>query len=138
MKEKILYVADDGSEFTNKEECECYEKLSTIAEEHIHAYDADFKPVKWQDMDSIAYIRFDTIGALYKFNASADDWGSAGINYWIDEEAVFNDPMKELPFEKRYWYWDDCNYTYKNLMDLIESKEKEYNSWKNFIEKFKD
>lgn len=44
---KILYIADDGTQFTDETECEIYEwKLKHVHLKDVHAYDKDDNELK--------------------------------------------------------------------------------------------
>jgi hypothetical protein len=51
MKTKVTYIANDGTEFENKEECLAYEKSFSEMSEFVQLFDQDFLPVEWNPND---------------------------------------------------------------------------------------
>lgn len=47
MKMKVTYIANDGTEFENREECLAYEKSFSEMSDFIQLYDRDGKPIEW-------------------------------------------------------------------------------------------
>lgn len=47
MEMKVTYIANDGTEFENKEDCLAYEKSFSELSEFVQFFDRDFLPVKW-------------------------------------------------------------------------------------------
>ena len=47
MKMKVTYIANDGTEFENKEECIAHETSLVSECDFIQLYDHDGKPIKW-------------------------------------------------------------------------------------------
>lgn len=47
MGMKVTYIANDGTEFENREECLAYEKSFSELSEFVQFFDRDFLPVKW-------------------------------------------------------------------------------------------
>lgn len=51
MKTKVTYIANDGTEFENEEECLAYEKSFSEMNEFVQFFDQDFLPVEWNPDD---------------------------------------------------------------------------------------
>lgn len=51
MKTKVTYIANDGTEFENKEECLAYEKSFSEMSEFVQFFDQNFLPIKWNPDD---------------------------------------------------------------------------------------
>lgn len=51
MKTKVTYIANDGTEFENKEDCLTYETSFSEMNEFVQFFDLDFLPVKWNPDD---------------------------------------------------------------------------------------
>ena len=47
MEMKVTYIANDGTEFENMEECLAYEKSFSEMSDFIQLYDRDGKPIEW-------------------------------------------------------------------------------------------
>ena len=47
MEMKVTYIAIDGTEFEDREECLQYESSFTAMSEFVQLYDRDFSPVEW-------------------------------------------------------------------------------------------
>lgn len=55
MKEKTIYIAKDGEEFENKEDCEIYDKcLANLYETTIYALESENK--KFEDVEYVKYF----------------------------------------------------------------------------------
>ena len=51
MEMKVIYIANDGMEFENKEECLAYEKSFSEMSEFVQFFDQNFLPIKWNPDD---------------------------------------------------------------------------------------
>lgn len=51
MKAKVTYIANDGTEFENKEECLAYENSFSKMSEFVQFFDQNFLPIKWNPDD---------------------------------------------------------------------------------------
>jgi hypothetical protein len=51
MEMKVTYIANDGTEFENKEECLAYEKSFSEMSEFVQFFDQNFLPVEWNPND---------------------------------------------------------------------------------------
>lgn len=51
MEIKTVYIANDGTEFENEEECLQYESSFTAMCEFVQFYDRDFNPIAWNPED---------------------------------------------------------------------------------------
>lgn len=51
MKTKVTYIANDGTEFENKEECIAYENSFSKMSEFVQFFDQNFLPIKWNPDD---------------------------------------------------------------------------------------
>lgn len=47
MEIKTIYIADDGTEFEDEDECLQYESSLTTECEFVQLYDRDFNPITW-------------------------------------------------------------------------------------------
>ena len=47
MEMKVTYIANDGTEFENREECLAYEKSFSEMSDFIQLYNRDGKPIEW-------------------------------------------------------------------------------------------
>ena len=73
MTEKILYIADDGAEFENEEECLSYEKTLKFdfIKDDITFWDEHFKKLSIDEVDladKVFYVKIDTEMAYNWFN----------------------------------------------------------------------
>ena len=66
MIERIIYIADDGKEFVEEEDCIAYERSmkykSVIANNELQMWDEDFKPTT--ELDNIEYFMCSTARAF--------------------------------------------------------------------------
>lgn len=51
MKTKVTYIANDGTEFENKEKCCAYENSFSKMSEFVQFFDQNFLPIKWKPND---------------------------------------------------------------------------------------
>ena len=58
MKEKMIYVADDGREFDNREECERYEEETDNTMNYIKFYDRRKNEIKLEPLDKRSFIQY--------------------------------------------------------------------------------
>ena len=58
MKEKMIYIADDGREFDNREECERYEKEMDNTMDYIKFYDIQRHEIKLEPLDKRSFIQY--------------------------------------------------------------------------------
>lgn len=64
MKEKMVYIADDGREFDSREECERYEEEMDNTMDYIKFYDKHTNEIKLESFDKrnfIQYCKYDQI-----------------------------------------------------------------------------
>lgn len=47
MEMKVTYIANDGTEFEDREECLAYEKSFSEMSEYVQLFDCEFKPIEW-------------------------------------------------------------------------------------------
>lgn len=118
---KILYIADDGTEFEDEQECIDYERRNNkVAQEmlsQIHCYDHNFREMtvseKRRDYDlegmlqAVYYIRFDSCEALEWLNEQFDYYGYTKIEPHIafDEDDIL--------------MWYDGDETWESVNDKI-------------------
>ena len=58
MKEKMIYIADDGREFDNQEECERYENEMDNTMDYIKFYDRRKNEIKLEPLDKDSFIQY--------------------------------------------------------------------------------
>ena len=58
MKEKMIYIADDGREFDNREECERYEEEMDNIMDYIKFYDKYAHEIKVDLLDKCTFIQY--------------------------------------------------------------------------------
>ena len=58
MKEKMIYIADDGKEFDSREECERYEKEMDNVMNYIKFYDRHANEIKLEPLDKYSFIQY--------------------------------------------------------------------------------
>ena len=58
MKEKMIYIADDGREFDNREECERYENEMDNTMDYIKFYDRRKNEIKLEPLDKDSFIQY--------------------------------------------------------------------------------
>ena len=68
MKEKMIYIADDGREFDNREECEKYEKETDNTMDYIKFYDRRKNEIKLEPLDKHSFIQYCKYGQTERYN----------------------------------------------------------------------
>lgn len=110
---RVVYYADDGTEFESEKECREYEDetadLLTEFTNHIHAYDkygnainlSEYDPTNWEDaFQEIEYIKFDTKKAIDCFlDYAIRMFGLCDIAYGIKRDVI--------PDERYFYDWDN-------------------------------
>lgn len=121
---RVVYYADDGTEFEFEDECREYERnLSFLLHElqnGIHAFDDNDKAIDFNNYEidcledafqNISYIKFDNQGAINAFKERANEFGLSDI------EACLRRP---LVVGERYFYdWDEDKWA------CLEDRQKE-------------
>lgn len=124
---KVIYCADDGTEFNTEAECLKYEKrISDLIDEHKHngfqVYDDDgeeiefsrYSPECLEDaFQDISYIKFNRQKAIDIFSAQAYDIGMCDIA---------EDICRPIEVGERYFYdWGEEKWM------CLEDKQRELN-----------
>ena len=99
MIEKITYIAFDGEEFEEKEDCVAHEKSLSDMSEHVRLFDADFSPIEWNPedydgmWDNLTYIVIEP-----HYEEEVEEW-------WNDTfyEMLSVSPFYELDRDWKYW-----------------------------------
>ena len=68
MKEKMIYIADDGREFDNREECEKYEEEIDNTMDYIKFYDRRKNEIKLEALDKRSFIQYCKYGQTKHYN----------------------------------------------------------------------
>lgn len=68
MKEKMIYIADDGREFDNREECERYEKEMDNIMDYIKFYDRHTNEIKLEPLDKRSFIQYCKYDQIKHYN----------------------------------------------------------------------
>lgn len=105
MKEKIIYVADDGEEFENRANCEAYEFRQKVGKlgKHLRLWDEDFDrlcTINEDTLEDAYYIYADTPEAREFVNEYLEGlfeevgWSATFVGYiddnWCDLENLYN------------------------------------------------
>lgn len=104
---KTIYIADDGTQFENKYDCETYERIQ---------YETGYN-------NSTNFMLFDDEGKRFTENVT----DKMDYAYYVYIKNVFNDPylydllkMNDYPIEDGLYYYDD-NYEKWTLLDKVIS-----------------
>lgn len=68
MKEKMIYIADDGREFDNREECERYEEEMDNTMDYIKFYDRHANEIKLEPLDKRSFIQYCKYDQIKHYN----------------------------------------------------------------------
>lgn len=114
MIEKITYIAYDGTEFANEDECLEYEDEKYFAEfkDHVHLFDGERCPMPFSygNFEDCFYILIDDEKALASFIATMENNGYTELPRAV---GVYE-------YNTRRDKWMDLREKVSNLTDLIE------------------
>ena len=68
MKEKMVYIADDGREFDSREECERYEEEMDNTMDYIKFYDKHTNEIKLEPLDKRSFIQYCKYDQIKHYN----------------------------------------------------------------------
>ena len=118
MKVKVIYVANDGKEFENEDDCRKYESRD------VFAFDDYGKQIDVLDdqalMEESIYLIFKSKEALDYYNKLSDESGCCRI-----DEKTFN----KFPL---YVYYD-CNGEWKYIKDRAEELKNEISKLEKYM-----
>lgn len=101
MEMKVTFIAVDGTEFEDREECQMYEASLNTMCEHVRFYDRYFKPVEWnpEDYESMwNHLHYIVIEPHHE--QEVEDW-------WY---STFNNMLGVSPFHELDDDWCDWKY----------------------------
>lgn len=123
MKHVEYYVAEDGTRFNDRLDCEAYEARQEFhdIEKHLRVFDSDMEPMdvgaiddtKWQN-DAWYYIIYDDIG--YKYLDKCTEWTG------IDHPSKPNGATEIYPLIFEY---KDCN-EYIDIQAMYNKYKRKY------------
>ena len=129
MKEKIIYIADDEREFTDKQECIEYEKLRKLVLEEITLFDEEKEIIYTNTLEKMIDVIFESNTKYLKINSNNV------VEYFLKvvEEnsgymACFNNITK-----KGFYFFNELDEEWQDLKQYIKEKEKEIKDFKEFI-----
>lgn len=103
MEMKVTYIANDGTEFENREECLAHEKSFSEMSEFIQLFDHNFLPIEWNPDDydrmwnNIYYIVIEP----YR-EAEVEEWWSKTFNTMLGVS-----PFSDIACDWSYWLRTD-------------------------------
>lgn len=103
MKTKVTYIANDGTEFENKEECLTYEKSFSEMSEFVQFFNHNFLPIEWNPDDyehmwnNIYYIVIEP-----HREAEAEQWWSQTFGTMLGVS-----PFEDIGCSWSYWLRTD-------------------------------
>ena len=124
MIEVIIYVAFDGTEFDDEDECYEYERLKHGEEfvGQIHFFDCHKQPLKIGcDLGDIFYAVVDT--------AEAAKWWNAGCFH-----AGLPQPFEERDFQPGFYWYDIHNDGWRYLQEEMEKLQLLADEFQQFVE----
>ena len=127
MWEKVVYVANDGTEFENEEQAFEYEMkdAATILQnsDHFVAYDSNGRPMK-TEISELEY----TLENAYFMSIRTEEAAEALKN----AQSAYNVGMP-VPEEIGHFRWDD---NYSEWHELLDELEELNNAWAALGKKF--
>ena len=81
MKQKIIYVADDGEEFEEEKNCLAYEREREVRAfgDHLRLWDEDMKPLNPAKEDALDDAYF-----IYADTPEAREWVEVELNIYCE------------------------------------------------------
>ena len=131
MTEKVIYIADDGTEFDYEDECRNYETVQDILPlfENVQMWDCCEKPIPtpicWDDIKStledLHYIRGANLeslwDAIYEANLEVEM-----LDYDSFREEVQNaDENDLLMFDRDLDNWVNVNYLFNEYRKILKN-----------------
>ena len=103
MKTKVTYIANDGTEFENEEECLVYEKSFSEMNEFVQFFDQNFLPVEWnpENYDSMWNHTYYIVIEPHR-EAEVEEWWDKTFSTQLGVS-----PFSELDHEWKRWKKDD-------------------------------
>ena len=127
MWEKVVYVANDGTEFESEEQAFEYEMKDAAAilqnPNHFVAYDSNGRPMK-TEMSELEY----TLENAYFMSVKTEEAAEALKN----AQSAYNVDMP-IPEEIGHFRWDD---NYSEWHELLDELEELNNAWAALGKKF--
>ena len=103
MEMKVTYIANDGTEFENREKCLAYEKSFSEMSEFVQLFDHNFLPIEWNPDDydrmwnNIYYIVIEP-----HREAKAEQWWSQTFGTMLGVS-----PFEDIGCSWSYWLRTD-------------------------------
>lgn len=99
MEIKTIYIANDGTEFENEDECLQYESSLTAMCEFVQLYDRDFHPIVWnpENYDSM-WNRLYYVVIEPRREEEVEEWWQNSFGTMLNVN-----PFDELDVEWRRW-----------------------------------
>jgi hypothetical protein len=127
---KTIYIADDGKEFEDEDECLEYEKIEKMKAQNvineIHAFDDNFKEINIKDylesynlcgmLRHIYHVKFDSLNAATYFDTLLNDYNDVRISKDNELKADI--------------------YTYNDMTNSWESATERLAQYQEIIDKF--
>lgn len=127
MWEKIIYVANDGTEFESEEQAFEYEMKDAAAilqnPDHFVAYDSNGRPMK-TEMSELEYTLENAYFMSVKTEEAVEALKNAQSAYHVD---------LPVPEEIGHFRWDDG---YSEWHELLDELEQLNNAWAALGKKF--
>ena len=103
MELKVTYIAKDGTEFENREECLAYEETLSQMSEYVQLFNRDFSPVEWNPenyegmWNAIYYVIIEP-----HREAEVEEWWDKTFSTQLGVS-----PFSELDHDWKQWKKDD-------------------------------
>lgn len=103
MELKVTYIAKDGTEFEDREECLAYEETLSQMSEYVQLFNRDFSPVEWnpENYDSMWNAIYYVIIEPHR-EAEVEEWWDKTFSTQLGVS-----PFSELDHEWKRWKKDD-------------------------------
>lgn len=129
MTEKIIYIADDNKEFTDKQECIMYENTKNIILKNISLFTKDKEIIHINTLEQMIDVLFDCNTQYLKINSNN------AVKYFLnvmEEHAGYISSFSKI-IQKGVYYYNELEEQWRDLEEYIKEKEKEINDLKDFI-----
>ena len=103
MELKVTYIAKDGTEFEDREECLAYEETLSQMSEYVRLFNRDFSPVEWnpENYDGMWNAIYYVIIEPHR-EAEVEEWWDKTFSTQLGVS-----PFSELDHDWKQWKKDD-------------------------------
>ena len=125
MTTKTIYIADDGTEFENKKDCECYEKRykALLDNPEVIFFDQDLEPLtkhitdedSWYDLfEKSYYINIPSVECFNRLAEAYEEFADMRFaSYALTDSSKIG-----------LWRYNESKYFWENLIEVKAETDK--------------